>query len=141
MHEVVWKHDRERLVAHERARREHRMPEAERFLLTDVGNGREIRNPARLPYEVVLSALPQRGLEFIRDVEVILHGRLRATRDDDDVLDAGCDCFLDRVLNDRFVDHAEHFLRHRFRSRKKPCAEPGGGNDDFSDLLGHPGRK
>ena len=58
---------------------------------------------------------------------MILDGPLLAVRDDDDVLDAGCDGLFDRVLDHRLVDERHHLLRLRLGGRKEPGAPPGGG--------------
>ena len=68
----------------------------------------------------------EKRLELDRDVEVILDGVLAAAGDEDDVVDAGGDRFLDAVLNDRLVDERQHLFRLRLGRGQEPGAEPGG---------------
>ena len=67
------------------------------------------------------------------DVEMILDGVLASAGDDDDVLDAGLDRFLDAVLNDRLVDERKHFFRLCLGRRKEARAQSGGREDDFAN--------
>ena len=75
----------------------------------------------------------EKALELDVDVEMVLDGVLAAAGDDDDVVDAGLDRFLDAVLNNRLVDEREHFLRLCFGRGKESGAEAGGREDDFAD--------
>ena len=75
----------------------------------------------------------RKRLELDRDVEVILDRVLAAAGDEDDVVDAGRDRFLDAVLDDRLVDERQHFLRLRLGRGKEARAEAGGGEDGFAD--------
>ena len=52
--------------------------------------------------------------EFTVRREVLLDGALTSPDDDEDVGDAAGDCFLDDVLNHRFVHDGQHFLGHGF---------------------------
>ena len=83
-----------------------------------------------------LAALLEEALELDGDVEVILDRVLAAAGDDDDVVDAGLDRFLDAVLNDRLVDEDQHFLRLRLGRGKEAGAETRGGEDGFADRAG-----
>ena len=58
--------------------------------------------------------------------------------DQEDVVDARGDRFLDAVLDDRLVHQRQHFLRLCFGGREKPGAETCGGKHGFSD-GGHGG--
>ena len=58
---------------------------------------------------------------------------LVASGDEDEVFDAGLAGLIDHVLNERPVDHRQHFLRHRLGRRQEPGAEPGDGEDGFAN--------
>ena len=49
------------------------------------------------------------------------------------LLDAGCDGFLDAVLDDRLVDEDQHLFRLRLGGGQEPRAEAGGGEDGLAD--------
>ena len=82
-----------------------------------------------------LAARLEKRLELDRDVEVILDRVLAAAGDEDDVVDAGRDRFLDAVLDDRLVDERQHFLRLRLGRGQEAGAEAGGGEDGFADAA------
>ena len=130
---VVAQDDGERLVADELARDEHGVAEAERLALADVGEVDQVRDLADLGELLALAARLEKRLELDRDVEVILDRVLAAAGDEDDVVDAGGDRFLDAVLDDRLVDERQHLLRLRLGGRQEPGAEAGGGEDGFAD--------
>ena len=75
----------------------------------------------------------RKRLELDRDVEMILDRVLAAAGDEDDVVDARRDRFLDAVLDDRLVDERQHFFRLRLGRRQEAGAEPGGGKDGFAN--------
>ena len=49
------------------------------------------------------------------------------------MLDAGLAGLIDDMLNERPVDHRQHFLRHGFGRGQEAGAEPGDGKDGFAD--------
>jgi hypothetical protein len=51
------------------------------------------------------------------------------------MLDAGLAGFVDDVLDQRPVDHRQHFLRHGLGGGQEPGAEPGDGKDSFTDRF------
>ena len=119
---IVAQDHRERLVADQLARDEHRVAEAERLALADV---REINQIGDLPHfgELLpLAARLEKRFELDRHVEMILDGVLAAPRDQNDVVDAGGDGLFDAVLNDRLVDERQHLLGLRLGGRQKPRA-------------------
>src|SRR3546814_2669868 len=87
------------------------MAKAKRFLLADI-DGRSGLLPDALDRLQRLSALLHRRFKFVGDVEVILERRFAASGDEDDLLDAGFDRFFHRILDERLVDHGQHFLRN-----------------------------
>ena len=130
---IVGQDDGERLVADQLARDQHRVAEAERLALPDVGEVDHVRDLADLGELLALAARLEERLELDRHVEVILDGVLAAAGDEDDVVDAGRDRFFDAVLDDRLVDERQHFLRLRLGGGKEAGAEAGGGEDGFAD--------
>ena len=86
---------------------------------------------------VAFAARFEERLELDRDVEVIFDGVLAAAGDEDDVVDARGDRFLDAVLNDRLVDERKHFLGLGFGRRQETGSEAGGGEDGFANAGGH----
>ncbi len=136
LHQHVGQQQRERLVADELARAPHRVAEAERQLLAGEARLPGARQIARQELEVGLAlALGQRQLELELAVEVILDHRLVAAGDEDEMLDAGLARLVDHVLDQRAVDHRQHFLGHRLGGREEPRAEAGDGKDRFADGL------
>ena len=59
----------------------------------------------------------QGGLKLEGVIKVILDGGLVAPGDEDELLDTGRCGFLNRVLDQRLVDHRQHFLGHRLGGR------------------------
>src|SRR5258708_5015789 len=76
-------------------------------------------------------------LELKADVEMILDRGLAAARDNDDLLYAGVNGFLDSVLNERFIDQRKHFLRLRLGSGKKARTKPSRGENRFTNFSNH----
>src|SRR5262249_33228210 len=62
---------------------------------------------------------------------------LAAAGDEEDVVDAGGERFLDAVLDDRLVDERQHFLGLRLRRRKESCAETGRRKHRLAHRLCH----
>ena len=55
-----------------------------------------------------------------------------------DVLDAGRDCLLDPVLDDRLVDERQHLLGLGLGSGQEACAPAGGRKDCFANAQDVP---
>src|SRR5258708_3546100 len=64
---------------------------------------------------------------------MVLDHALVAASDEDEVLDAGLPRFIDHVLDQRTIDHRQHFLRHRLRGGQEGRAEGGDGQYGFSN--------
>ena len=64
---------------------------------------------------------------------MILDGGLVASGDEDEFLDSGCRGLFHRILDQRLVDHRQHFLRHRLGGWKEPCSEAANRKDGFLD--------
>ena len=112
---------------------EHRVAQTERLALSDVREVDHVRDLADLLELLFLAARFEKAFELDRDVEVILDRVLAAAGDQEDVVDARRDRFLDAVLDDRLVHQRQHFLGLRFGGREETRAESGGGEDSFSD--------
>src|SRR5207302_2463469 len=114
---------------------QHRMTKSERLGLADVDAIDAVRCDGLNCFEQ-RRFVPQRklGFELVGFVEVILDRALVATCDEDHVGDAGGRGLLDRVLDQRFVDDRQHFLRARFRNRQEAGAKAGDGEYRFSDV-------
>ena len=114
------------------ARHQHRVAEAERLALADVGEVDQVRDLADFLEQVACRA-PRERLELHRDVEMILDGVLAAPGHEDDVVDARGDCFLHAVLDDRLVYQRQHLFRLRLGGGEETSTEAGGGKDGFAN--------
>jgi hypothetical protein len=103
--EVVGEDHGERLVAHEVARAEHGVAQAQRLGLPHIraahARGQE---PAHFLQQLRLAVRLQLGLELVGLVEMVLDGALAAAGHEDEVGDAGVHRFFHRVLDERLVD-------------------------------------
>ena len=77
---VIGQQHREGLVADQFARGQHGMAEAERFLLTHVGDVDHVGNLAYDLEQIGFAALLQHFFQFVADVEVVFDGRLARVR-------------------------------------------------------------
>ena len=78
------------------------------------------------------------SFEFELAVEMVLDHALVAAGDEDEMLDAGLARFVHHVLDQRPVDHRQHFLRHGLGRRQEAGSEAGDGKYGFAD-AGHAG--
>ena len=137
-HDVVGQEHGEGLVADEVLGHEHRVTEAELFLLADVGDLGEVADVPDLAELLDLPLFLEEMLELVRQVEVVLDRPLLARGDDDDLLDAGRHGLFDRVLDDRLVDERQHFLWLRLGRREESGTPAGCREDCFSDAHDTP---
>ena len=84
-----------------------------------------------------LAAALERVVELVGHVEMVLDDALVATGDEDELLDARRARFVDDMLQDRPVDHRQHFLRDRLRGGQETRAEAGDGKDGFANRFVH----
>jgi hypothetical protein len=134
--EIVGEDHRERLVADDGRRAQHGVAQSERFGLTDVdavdaGWGGRLNGLEQLG----LVAQRELGLELVGLVEVILDRPLVASGDEDHVGDAGRRGLLHRILDERLVDHRQHFLGARLGRRQEAAAETGHRENGFGDFF------
>ena len=138
LHEHVRQQQCERLAADQFARAPHRVPEAERLLLARKAGRAGDRQILSHEFERrVLLPLQQRHLQFELPVEMVLDDALVAPGDENEMFDAGFARLVDDVLNQRPVDHWQHFLGHRLGGRQKAGAEAGDRKDRFADWFVH----
>ncbi len=104
-----------------------------RVKLTVPASGRSSDNSSQFGR---LAAFGQRQLQLELAVEMVLDHALVAAGDEDQMLDAGLARFVDHVLDQRPVDHRQHFLRHRLGGRQEAGAEAGDGENGLAD-VGH----
>ena len=83
----------------------------------------------------MLLALEQRHFQLELAVEMVLDHALVAAGDEDEMLDAGLARLVDHVLDQRPVDHRQHFLRHGLGRRQEAGAEAGDRENGFADGL------
>src|SRR5258705_5092145 len=142
LHQHIRQEQRKRLNADDFARGPHRMAEPERLLLareTGLAGGRQV---AREEFKLGAAiALRQGQLEFELAVEVVLDDALVAAGDEDEMLDAGLTGLVDHMLDQRTVDHRQHFLRHCFGGGQKTRTEAGDRQDGFANGLHEGWRK
>ena len=130
---VVRQDDRERLVADQVLRHEHRVPQAELLLLADVGQLGQVADRPHLAELLDLALLLEQVLELVVEVEVVLDRALVGRGDDDDLLDPGGHRLLDAVLDDRLVDQRQHLFGLRLGRGQEAGAPAGGGENGFTD--------
>ena len=110
------------------------MAEAEGFLLACIAELARLRQP--LGDRVKLGGLAldfERVVQLVAVIEVILDRRLAPAGHEDEMLDTGGACFLERILNDRLVHHRQHFLGHGLGGGQHPGAKTGHRKHGFAD--------
>ena len=73
-------------------------------------------------------------LEFEGAVKVVLDAAFAAAGHKNELSKTGLDGFFDRVLNQRFVHHAQHFFGAGFGGGQKAGAQTGDGENGFHDF-------
>jgi hypothetical protein len=136
--QVVPEHHDEWLLADVRLRQRHGVPEAERLLLADVVDVRELRDLLDPLQLVELRLLFQEPFQLEVAVEVVLDLALAPTGDDQHVLDPGARGLLDHELDRGDVDHGQHHLGLRLRRREEARPQPGGRDHRLPYLHGAP---
>ena len=116
------------------------MAEAEGFGLAGVGDLGKLRDGACDFEQGDLVLGGEGGFELGGTVEVILHGGFAAAGDDDDLGASGGYGLFNAVLDERLVDETEHLFGRGLGGRQEAGAHAGGGEDSFTDFLGHEGR-
>ena len=118
------------------------------MLLADIMDidGRNVLDQMQ---QLVLPLLAQLQLQVDIGIEMVFNGPLAVARDDEDFFDAALQGFFDDVLDDRFVDNGNHFLRDGLGDRQKArpiaCRRDDGLTNSFLHgilpFLQQPGRR
>src|SRR5439155_24581943 len=77
----------------------------------------------------------QLGFELVSLVEMVFDGALVTPRNEDHFIDAGRDCLLDRILDQRLVDYRQHFLWLRLGGRQESATQTGDRKNGLSDRF------
>src|ERR1022692_2091052 len=131
--EVVAEQHGEGLMADVLSRAEHGVTEAQRRALPHVVHVGEVAGLADQGQPGGVTLRGERFLEFVGAVEVIFDGALAPAGDEQEVVEAGRDSFLDHVLDRWLVDDRQHLLGRRLRRGQ----EPGSQARRRDDRLGH----
>ena len=133
-HQFVGQEDGEGFLAHDRARAPDRVAEAHRDLLAhgdDLARGEAAGGERRH----VLAARGHGRLELISHVEMLDDRGFAAAGDEDHLLDPRLARLVHRILDQRAIDHREHFLGDRLGRGQEARAQPRDREDCFSDWL------
>ena len=107
------------------ARAPDRMAEPERLLLACKARGAGFRQVLGEEREIgAFLPFAQGHFQLELAVEMILDDVLVAPGDEDEVLDAGLPRLVNDMLDDRPVDHRQHFLGHGLGGRQEAGSEP-----------------
>ena len=136
--QVVGQVHEERLLAYRRLGAQHRVAEPQRRRLADIDAGGVARqHAADLAQQLGLALGLEQLLEFLVGIEVILDGALGSAGDEHQALRAGGQRLLDRVLDQRLVDHRQHLLRAGLGGRQEARTAPGDREYRCSDFALH----
>ena len=136
--QIVGQQDGKGLVADERAGAPHRVAQAGRLHLArliDLSGVWQVG--LELVERVELAARRQVLLKLDAMIEVVFDHRLAPAGDEDEPLDARGPRLFYRVLDQRFVNHGQHLLRHRLGSREESRPEAAHGKDGGADRYCH----
>ena len=132
-HQVIGQQYGKRIIAHQLARTEHGMAQAQGAMLAYVNALHVIGlNAAHQLEQLVLAGGFQFRFQFVGGIEMVLDGALGAAGDEDHLADAGFVGFFYRVLDQRLVYHRQHFLGAGLGGREESGAEAGDGEDGFT---------
>src|SRR5439155_740830 len=134
--DVVAEEHTKRLLADEGAGARDGVAQAQRLLLPQVRDGRQLGDRLDLCQLLHLAAIVQVVLQLEGGVEVVLDRALAAAGDDDDLLQPRRHRLLDDVLDGRLVDEGQHLLGLGLGRGQEPRAETGRGEDAFADAHG-----
>ena len=86
------------------------MAESKGFFLASVADLHHVADAADQLDLIGFAFVFQEFFEERGGIEMVFDGAFASASDDDDVLDAGGNAFLNYVLDLRLVDHREHFF-------------------------------
>ena len=128
---IAQKHE-EGIAVHLLRRAVDRMPQAERLVLVDEGDGKIAR--MRNGFGVgVLPAPAQGRLQIGVGGEMLFDGLLFAAVDDHDLVGTGSQALFDDVLDDGTVHNQQHFLRNRLGCRQEPRSHARSGDKSLHE--------
>ena len=111
MDQVIGKMHEKRFLADDRSRAQNGVPETERCPLAQIDAIHVCRDDfSDVLQQLVLAALFERSFEFCIDVEMILDGPFCRARDEDQLLDACFNRFLNCILDQWLVHDRQHLL-------------------------------
>ncbi|MNZ92384.1 hypothetical protein D3C78_1114080 [compost metagenome] len=131
---IVAKQNSEWLIANEVACAPYSMSKTLGFLLPYIMEI-DIRRFAYFFQNIQLSLFLKRMLQLKGDIEVILDRSFSFACHDDDILNAGFDCFLHNVLNRWLVNDWKHLFRHRFCCRQETGSKSGCRDNGFCHFF------
>src|ERR1700690_786265 len=102
-----------------------------------------MNSPADPPHHVGLtglSVLLEKMLKLRRGIKMIFNRIFSPASDDNYIFNPGSNALLDGILNQRFIDHRQHFFRLRFGSGQKAGSQTRSRQNslaNFSDRWTH----
>ena len=109
---------------------QHGMAQAQHAVLAHIGKMHVVHaHRAQQLQQGLLASRFQLAFKLVGGVEMVFNGALAAAGDEDHMADAGGVGLFHRILNQRLVDHRQHFLGLGFGGRQKPCAQAGDGEN------------
>ncbi len=85
----------------------------------------------------LFSPFLQRNFEFELTIEMVLDDLLVASGDEHEMLDPGLSGLIDRILDERSIDHRQHLFWDGLGGGEEPGAESGDREDGSSDGFRH----
>lgn len=113
------------------------MPQPPHLDLTGIRETATVDEAADATQVALLIGVANLVFQLIADVEVILQRPLATSSDNGDLIETCLQGFLHSVLNQRLVDHWQHFLGHSLGSWKESGAVASCRKQTFLD-HGHP---
>ena len=131
--QVVGEYHAERLVADHRLRTQYRMPQTQRFGLSDEYAAHVRRQyVAHQRQEFVFARALKFRFEFVRRIEIVGDRMLVAIGHENQGIRTRVHGLIDGILDQRFVQHRQHFLGHDFGRGQESRAETGNGKNHFA---------
>jgi hypothetical protein len=128
----------EGFLAYGRLGAQHRVAEPQRRRLADIDASRVTgQHTAHLAQQLGFALGLEQLLEFLVGIEVILDGALGSTGDEHQALGARSERLLDRILDQRLIDHRQHLFRAGLGGRQEARTAPGDREYRCSDFALH----
>ena len=132
-HQVIGQQYGKRVIAHQLARAQHGVAQAQGAMLAHVDALHVVGLDAAHQLEqLVLAGGLQFRFEFVGGIEMVLDRALGAAGDENHLANTGLIGLLYRVLDQRLVYHRQHFLGAGLGGREESGAEAGDGEDGFT---------